>query len=211
MKNNYYKYKSYTALCLGCVLLALLLGQGQCRENAEALAGRISPSILRFHVLANSDKDADQAVKLEVRSLILDYMQEALKGAQTKAATVQYLKEHREQVEQNADLFLASRGFDYQAQLTVTREYFPTRIYDRLVIPCGYYDAARIILGRGQGHNWWCVLYPRLCFVDAACTEIPKESQTLLENELNQGDYLALQDKRPELKIRFALFPSWKP
>ena len=90
----------------------------------------------------------------------------------------------------------------------MTRSYFPTRVYDDVVIPCGVYDAARVTLGAGKGHNWWCVLYPRFCFVDAACREVPEESRALLYENLSQDDRLALEDDRPEIDIRFLFFPS---
>lgn len=195
-------------LCLAFFLLALLLFFGNVRSRQEALAARLAPSILRFHILANSDKNADQEIKLEVRSLILDYMQEHLSASSGKAETIQYMEDHRAAIESTANDYLARNGFDYQARLELTNCYFPTRAYDRMVIPCGNYDAARIILGKGKGHNWWCVLYPRFCFVDAACTEVPEESRQVLQETLNQDDYLALKDNRPDVEIRFKLFPS---
>lgn len=229
-------------LALACFLMALLIGMSHTRQNGEALASRLAPSILRFHILANSDSAGDQQVKLEVRSLILDYLagqldrdggQDTLangsgsgirgtlaagdsSGSQTTLAaetgasvggskweTLRYLSDHRETVEALANDHLASRGFDYTASLELTNCYFPTRVYDRLVFPCGYYDAARIVLGNGDGHNWWCVLYPRFCFVDETCQEVPAESLDILRRELKQDDYLALKNRRPELQIRF--------
>lgn len=204
-------YKKYTLLALSCLLLALLLTMAQVQTGREALAGRLSPSLLRFHILANSDSREDQQVKLEVRSLILDYMQGRLGKDTTKAETVQYLLDHKPELQSLADRYLELRGFDYQAELELTSCYFPTRVYDGMVFPCGYYDAARITLGGGSGHNWWCVLYPRLCFVDAACSEVPEESERKLKEELEQGDYLALRDNRPDINIRFLMLPFLNP
>lgn len=204
-------YKKYALLSLGCLLLALLLTLAQVQKGQEALADRLSPSLLRFHILANSDSGKDQEVKLKVRSLILDYMQERLDGDADKEETVEYLQNHQSEVEQLADRYLEENGFDYQAKLELTNCYFPTRVYDGLVFPCGNYDAARITLGKGDGHNWWCVLYPRLCFVDAVCSEIPEESERKLAAELEEGDYLALRDNRPQIEIRFLMFPFLNP
>lgn len=204
-------YKKYALLSLGCLLLAMLLTLAQVQKGQEALADRLSPSLLRFHILANSDSGRDQDIKLEVRSLLLDYMQERLDGDAGKAETVEYLQNHQREVEQLADRYLEENGFDYQAKLELTNCYFPTRVYDGLVFPCGNYDAARITLGKGDGHNWWCVLYPRLCFVDAACSEIPEESERKLAAELKESDYLALRDNRPKIEIRFLIFPFLNP
>lgn len=205
-RNSFYRN---LFLSLGFFLLALLLSMGNIRSQQEALASRLAPSILRFHILANSDSASDQKVKLEVRSLILDYMQEHLRSSSDKAETSRYINDHRAELEETANTYLAKQGFDYEAELELTNCYFPTRTYDHLVVPAGYYDAARIILGKGRGHNWWCVLYPRFCFVDAACERVPDESMELLRDKLNQDDYLALEDNRPDITVRFLLFPSF--
>lgn len=198
-------------ISLACFLLALLLSQGWLQKKRETLAERLAPSVLRFHVLAESDSAEDQQVKLEVRSLILDYLKDHLSIHADKADTVACLLDNKEEIEALADRHLQKQGFDYQASLQITNCYFPTRIYDRLVFPCGYYDAARITLGKGEGHNWWCVLYPRFCFVDAACVAAPEESCQKLEAELAAGDFLALQDCRPDVQVRLLLFPWLTP
>ena len=100
---------------------------------------------------------------------------------------------------------------EVSARLSLERTWFPTRIYNDLVIPCGTYDAARVILGKGKGHNWWCVLYPRFCFLDEVCKEIPEKSRRELQDKLNQGDYPLLEDHRPDIKIRFFFFPELQP
>lgn len=203
--------KQSLMISMGCFLLALLLSLGHVQAARESLAARIAPSVLRFHILANSDSDDDQQIKLQVRSLILDYVQDHLSSDDGKQETVAYLKEHGSDIEQTASRFLAREGFPYQAKLQLTRCYFPTRVYGSLVFPCGYYDAARVILGSGSGHNWWCVLYPRFCFTDAACTGMPEASMQLLRDNINQGDFLSMEDRRPDVQIRFFIFPFLNP
>lgn len=203
--------KQSLMISLGCFLLAMLLAMGRVQASRESLAARIAPSVLRFHILANSDSGEDQQVKLQVRSLILDYVRDHLSPDDGKKETISYLKEHRGDIEQTASRFLARAGFPYRAQLQLTKCYFPTRAYGDLVFPCGYYDAARVILGDGAGHNWWCVLYPRFCFADAACTGVPEASMQLLRDNINQGDFLAMEDRRPDVQIRFFIFPFLNP
>lgn len=204
MKNN---HKKDFILALGCLLLAFLLCMGQNRANEEARAARIAPEVLRFHILANSDGADDQRVKLEVRSLILDYVKQHLPAHATKADTTHYLTTHQSELEQTANAYLSENGCSYTAKMELTKCYFPSRTYDRFTFPCGTYDAVRIILGEGNGHNWWCVLYPQFCFSDAVCKEIPNESDAILRQKLTQDDYLALQSNRPDLHIRFLFFP----
>ncbi|MGL5437352.1 MAG: stage II sporulation protein R [Lachnospiraceae bacterium] len=203
--------KRYIFFSCSFLLLALLCFFAYVREEQETLATHLSPSILRFHILADSDRSEDQAVKLEVRSLIMDYLNRELGNESGKEDTIDYLTANSETIEQLANDYLAESGFSYGARLELTNCYFPMRAYGPLTFPAGYYDAARIILGSGEGHNWWCVLYPRFCFVDAVCSEVPKETLTELQKGLKQDDYLALQDSRPEVKIHFFLFPVLNP
>lgn len=203
-----YKYRNYLAAAAGCFLIGILLLMSSFRQNQEALASRISPGILRFHILANSDSSRDQEVKLEIRSLILDYVQNSLNPEAGKEETLQYISEHKASIEKLAKQYLAQKGFGYGASLQLLTCYFPTRSYGAMIFPCGFYDAVRIVLGEGNGHNWWCVIYPRFCFTDGICSRMPAESMETLQKEIDQDDFLALEDHRPDLIIRFRLFPE---
>lgn len=219
-------------LALGCLLFALLLSCSQVRAAGEALASQLAPGILRFHILANSNSQADQQVKLEVRSLLLDLVAEGMEleaeemeletegmGSEAdgmkqeaeeldgKTATAAYILAHRSELEAAADRYLADRGFPYQATLSLTQDYFPTRAYGDMIIPCGTYDAVRMVLGKGAGHNWWCILYPRLCFVDAACKEVPEESRSLIGSLIKEDGGSVLTERRPEIRFQFGILP----
>lgn len=201
------------SLALGCMFLflAFLLQMGAVRSSQETLASRIAPYVLRFHILANSDSAQDQTVKLEVRSLILDYMEKQLDPAANKADTIRWIAQQKQTLEELSNRYLNEHGFSYGSRLQLTRCYFPARAYGAFTFPCGVYDAARITLGDGKGHNWWCVLYPRFCFLDAACAQVPEESAALMQETLNQGDFLALEEHRPDIKIRFQWLSFFNP
>lgn len=194
-------------ICLSCFLSAFLLSMGWLQNEREALASRLAPSVLRLHILADSDQKADQEVKLEIRSLILDYLKGCLNTDAGKEETLACLREHRQDIEAMADRHLNQRGMDYHASLRFVNDYFPTRVYSGYVFPCGYYDAARITLGRGDGHNWWCVLYPQFCFTDTSCQPLSGEQAARFSRKLSQGDALTLEDHRPDIQIRFFLLP----
>lgn len=198
--------QGYFLLSLACFLMAVLLSQGWVQKQRESLADQLAPSVLRFHVLAESDRPEDQQVKLEVRSLVLDYLKKHLPDRADKADTITCLQKNQREIQQLANGYLRQRGFDYHAILQLTNDYFPTRVYGPLVFPCGYYDAARITLGKGNGHNWWCVLYPQFCFLDNSCVATPEESLRKLKTMLEEEDWLALQNHRPKIQIRFLLF-----
>ena len=205
LSQNSMSWQKNLGLSMGCFLLGFLLLQGRIQNQREALADRLSPSILRFHVLADSDSPKDQQVKLEVRSLVLDFLKDHLPNPSGKEETIACLTEYQKEIESLATCYLKDQGFDYEARLQLTRCYFPTRSYGSYVFPCGYYDAARITLGKGDGHNWWCVLYPRFCFVDETCSDVPEECTSKLRQELKEDDFLALKNNRPDIEIRFLL------
>lgn len=198
-------------LAFGCLLLTglflLLLAGGADRTRQEALAERIAPAVLRFHVMANSDRKEDQEIKLEVRSRILNYLRERLSPDADKSATLDYIRDHSSEIRDLADQYLHARQVPYRSRLQITHCYFPTRSYGRVTFPCGSYDAVRVTLGSGRGHNWWCVLYPQFCFLDVTCQTEPHKEQALarLKDILKEDDYQALADPRPQIQIRFLL------
>lgn len=200
-QNSFIRCLLMTALLLG------LLAGGVSRTRQEALAARIAPAVLRFHVLADSDRKEDQEIKLEVRSLILDYLRERLSPDADKTATVDYVRDHTSEIQDLADQYLQACQVPYRSRLQITNCYFPTRSYGRVTFPCGSYDAVRITLGSGRGHNWWCVLYPQFCFLDVTCQteESSEQVPDPLKAILKEDDYQALADPRPQIQIRFLL------
>lgn len=172
------------------------------RQSDEAMAARIAPEILRFHVLANSDSDEDQQLKLRVRTLLLDSIYEELGENASLDDTKEYVLANKDSLEQEAEDYMKAEGYDYPAHMEVTECYFPTKTYGDMVFPCGTYDAVRVEIGKGKGHNWWCVLYPPLCFVDSTYAVVPDSSREILRESLDAADYQALLKKQPEVHIR---------
>ena len=152
------KYRRDLFLCLTCLLLAFLFTMAGQRQSDEAMAARIAPEILRFHVLANSDSDEDQQLKLRVRTLLLDSIYEKLGENASLDDTKEYVLANKDSLEQEAEDYMKAEGYDYPAHMEVTECYFPTKTYGDMVFPCGTYDAVRGEIGKGKGHNWWCVL-----------------------------------------------------
>lgn len=196
------KYRRDLFLCLTCLLLAFLFTMAGRRQSDEAMAARIAPEILRFHVLANSDSDEDQQLKLRVRTLLLDSIYEELGENASLDDTKEYVLANKDSLEQEAEDYMKAEGYDYPAHMEVTECYFPTKAYGDMVFPCGTYDAVRVEIGKGKGHNWWCVLYPPLCFVDSTYAVVPDSSREILRESLDAADYQALLKKQPEVHIR---------
>ncbi len=144
----------------------------------------VADEVIRLHILADSDDDTDQRIKLALRDILLPYINAATLGAKTKTEALAQLTEQCSALAAIADRALTGYGMDYTATVSVERVYFPIRIYgsqthlskDAIIFPPGYYDSIQVVLGSGEGHNWWCLAYPSLCFIDSSYDYIPKDS-----------------------------------
>ena len=123
----------------------------------------IREDVVRLHILANSDSEADQNVKLAVRDALLECGAEIFGGTADKNNAAQYLEAEKEKLIETANRVLKEKGFNYSAQVFLMNEYFNTRTYEDFTMPAGEYLALKVILGEGKGHNWWCVMFPPLC------------------------------------------------
>lgn len=159
-----------------CLLFILILTAAvTATQKAEASA------YLRMHVRANSDAAADQAVKYEVKKAIVEYLIPIAAGCETKGEAIAALEDNLRSIEHVADEVLAERGFSYRARARVCTEEFPTRVYENVTLEAGIYDALIVELGEGAGANWWCVIYPPLCFSGEASGETVQFRSRLLE------------------------------
>lgn len=192
------KYKNIFLLAMSsaCFLIAFLLSMSFLQERDEALAAHIAPEVIRFHVLANSDSREDQELKLEVKEMLLQSMYEALGSSISKEETASYIRSHKELLENKAEHYMLEKGYSYEAHLQLTEDYFPTKVYGDVVFPSGTYEACRITLGEGKGKNWWCVLYPPLCFIDSTYAVVPDESKDMLKTVLPEDDFSSLMANR---------------
>lgn len=214
MNKNYH-------FCLSalCLLTAFLLIFSGLRQKEQALSERLSQKILRFHVLANSDSPEDQAVKLQVRDGLLKQIQDDVSKSASKDELLQYLSDKETELENLADEILRKEGVSYRADLCLETCSFPRRTYGDLTFPAGTYEAVRVLLGDGNGKNFWCVLYPSLCYSDSVRAVMPEDSREVLKSLIPEEDFSALLAARrspwdrkigqnrvlPEIKLRFRL------
>ena len=154
------------------ILVALIIG---CALNITAFSKQcdsIRDKMLRMHVIANSDSEADQALKLKVRDAVLTVGKEIFDGSVTADEAEEKITPHIEELRQTALQVIKSEGYNYDVKVTVQKEYFETRTYENSVtLPAGYYTAVKVIIGEGEGQNWWCVMFPPMCLpaADAEC------------------------------------------
>ncbi len=124
-------------------------------------------SYLRVHIRANSNSAEDQGIKMQVKTAVVDYLTGEIASGSTFEEVYAILKANLENIEATANKVLAENGFTYKSHASLREEYFPTRSYNDYTLENGYYDALILELGKGEGNNWWCVVYPPLCFIGA--------------------------------------------
>lgn len=131
---------------------------------ADGLSQKPSDEYLRIHIRANSNESIDQNVKYQVKDCLIEYLTPYIANCKSKQQAELLLKEKEEYLENTVDNLLKSRGFSYQSNIVVRSELFPTRVYEDFTLEEGFYDAVIVELGKAEGDNWWCVVYPPLCF-----------------------------------------------
>ena len=170
----------------------------------DPLQPSIASKILRFHVLANSDTACDQAVKEEVRDAVGTYLQPLLEEAESLEETKQIVSGHMEQVVGVAKQTLENKGFDYDVSARIAHIDFPEKTYGAYTFPKGKYEALQIVIGEGNGQNWWCVLYPNMCFKGSVFEVIEEEASESLKEVLNPWEYADVFDSgKVEFRFKF--------
>lgn len=165
-----------------------LAGEIEGIRETESLQPSIAKKILRFHILANSDSDTDQSVKQQVRDAVGQMMEPFLADSAGLEETEAIVQEHLEDIEDTAETVLAENGFVYGAEARLVTAEFPVKTYGPFTFPAGSYRALEITLGEGGGHNWWCVLYPNMCF-RGTVYEVDEESGEVLREVLSAKEY----------------------
>ena len=181
------------------------------KENkALAVQQGLAEEVVRFHVIANSDSQNDQALKLLVKNAVLEYMSEPLARCNSAQEALQVLEENTVSIIRIAKKVVRENGYDYSVTASIEDIYFPEKSYGDVNFPEGIYTAYRIIIGKGEGANWWCVLYPPLCFLDITHGVLPEASKEVLKQALTEEEYSAITNENwnpDRVKIEFKLLP----
>lgn len=198
-------------ICLGITfVLSLVLTGGVLRGKAlaykiEETQAALAEEVLRFHVIANSNSESDQELKLLVRDTILSYMKRYLSKDADLEMTKKWAKTHLKELEEVAKRVIYTEGFRYNAKAEIKKVSFPGKTYGDITFPAGEYEALRIIIGEGAGENWWCVLYPNLCFLDSIHAVVPKEEKEKLQDVLTKDEY-EMVTMNSKFKIKWYFF-----
>ena len=185
------------------VLLSMTALNTECAE--------IRSSVLRMHVLANSNSEEDQALKLQVRDRLLEISREIYSHAATREEAIRQTNTHLQLLQEEAQKVVVLRGYDYRVSVALENSYFTTRTYGDVTLPAGNYQALRVVIGEGEGHNWWCVMFPPLC-ISAASEDEAQLSEVLTpqQMELVETDGYEVRFKCVELYEEFMKYLSEK-
>ena len=167
----------------------------------------ISNSVFRLHVLANSDSEADQKLKYLVRDNLLEYMNKLCSNCKSKEEAISIAKLHSNDFKDIALKTINDNGFNYSVTINIGNFEFPTKHYGDISLPSGYYDALRVEIGNAKGKNWWCVMFPSLCFIDISSGIVDSDGKEKLENNLDSESYELISESKTstEFKLKFKL------
>ena len=208
VKEILWQYRRFVT-ALACIITAIgvvaaitLTVKGGSLQTGAGIQQGIAGEIIRFHVLANSDSDADQALKMQVKEEVVAYMSEILDEAENIGQTRALISQNLGQIEELSGQIIEREGYRYSVSAELTECYFPMKSYGDCTFPAGEYEALRVCIGEAEGQNWWCVLYPNLCFIDSIHAVVPEEQKEELKNVLTEEEFCSLFDwKKSEYKI----------
>ncbi|MCI8669464.1 MAG: stage II sporulation protein R [Lachnospiraceae bacterium] len=183
-----------------------LLGYTIKSSSMEQIQQGISGKIMRFHVVANSDSAADQELKLKVKEAVVSYISPVLKESENINRSKEILAEKQEEILALAQQVIRDNGYDYPVTVGFEYTYFPTKSYGSYTFPPGEYEAFMIRIGKSQGKNWWCVLYPPLCFIDISHGVVDQECGGQLEEILTTEEFSAVSGEHIGFRFKYLTF-----
>lgn len=165
-----------------CIIFSMIPFSASCKN--------VSGEVFRLHILANSDSKSDQALKIKVRDKVLKYTNSLYLKARNKQEAEKLTSDNLQSIANKAQNEVYNNGYNYQVKAEIKHMYFNTRYYDKVTMPSGFYNALRITIGKGEGHNWWCVMYPSLCVGSSTDYNSLKENTNEQEyNIMTGGNY----------------------
>lgn len=191
---------------LFCILISFIvifsisannIAKGNTEDNSEVVRKSIEDKIIRFHVLANSDSAEDQALKLKVRDEVLKFITPKLKDSKSIVNSRNIIKENDKEITSIAAKVIKDNGYNYKVVTELSHENFPVKTYGNITLPQGEYEAYRILIGAAKGQNWWCVMFPPLCFIDITKGEVSyKKTEAVMKKTLTDKEYAMVDNSK---------------
>lgn len=205
------KRYSFVFIVIGIIYLAVLFCPFKNKTEVRPNVTSLSEKLIRFHVIANSDSTKDQSLKLKVRDDILNYISPLLSKEQSLSKARDTLVKEESNIKNLATKTVLKNGYDYSVKVMLSHENFPVKTYGNITLPQGNYEAFRIIIGEGQGRNWWCVMFPPLCFIDVTTGEASfKKADKAMEKNLTEKEYKSILNTTTvngqKVQLKFKIF-----
>ena len=200
------KKKSVIGYIIGILLMMVgVMGGFYGRKNI--VQERIAEKVVRFHVLANSNSEEDQKLKLQVRDAIGGLLQEKMAQVENREECEKFITEWIPKIEQTAAAVIEENGYDYSVCARLEETDFPVKTYGAYTFPAGRYEALRVTIGEGAGENWWCVLYPNMCFENSMYEVVDERGEKALREVLDEKEYEAvLKEGNYQIRLRILDF-----
>ncbi|WP_027623648.1 stage II sporulation protein R [Clostridium lundense] len=194
--------KLMTIITIIFIIVSISLGLPKVKTSIQQK--HIANKLIRFHVIANSDMVYDQKLKLEVKDSILQYISPKLQKSKSIDESRKIIKNNDRAIKEIANKIIKKNGYDYSVNTTLSYENFPVKTYGNVSLPQGKYEAYRIIIGKGEGQNWWCVMFPPLCFIDITKGQIAyNETEKEMKSVLTENEYKAIDNRIENDKVNY--------
>ena len=171
----------------------------------NAVSTNIQDSVFRLHVIANSDSEEDQNLKYIVRDKVLEYINRISVNQHSKEDVIKLTNENINEIKKIAENTIYENAYNYKVKLNIGNFAFPTKTYGDISFPAGYYDALKIEIGKAEGQNWWCVMFPPLCFVDVTSGVVPEDSKDIIKENLSDEEYKLVSENNNEMNFKFKI------
>ena len=194
------KARNIMVVLLAAAVVVIMLAT----SYTENLSRGMAENLIRLHVISNSDSPSDQAVKRDVRDAVLSYMQRELESSKSIEQTRSIINGRLDRITAVAEETISGYGQNYSVNAMLGSYPFPTKAYGDIILPAGSYQALRVVIGRGEGANWWCILFPPLCFVDVTYGTVPDSVKVNLRETLTEEEYsiVTSADEESEIPIK---------
>ena len=194
-------FKNFIILSILFIVFFAITAYSYANNISEGLA----EDIFRLHILANSDSNEDQSLKLKVRDAVLEYMKTLTENTLDKQSVIEMSKTHMENFREIAKKVIKENGYDYPVNIEIGNFYFPTKYYGNISLPAGNYDALKIEIGEAKGQNWWCSLFPPLCFVSVSSGIVDEEGEEYLKENLSDEEFAIVSGDSSEIEFKFKI------
>ena len=196
--------KTIAAFCIGLVICFCI------SVYMDSTQAALADGVIRLHVVANSDSDEDQKLKLKVRDRILNELGNDFSSDKKIDIVREEIAGRLEYIKKIAEDEIKLSGYNYSAQVSFEKCEFPRKVYGNITLPAGEYKALKVNIGDASGKNWWCVLFPPLCFVDEACVSVSNESKEMLKNQVGNHTYNMISSKGADVEFRLKSYELWQ-